>query len=95
MRERLLQISCLGVRDRLVLMLGRLIRPYATEVGEGWLIANPLARTDMAALAGMTPETISRCIKQLEQENTAHFSRRSVLIPSRQRMTVEIERLEQ
>lgn len=95
MRDRLLQISCLGVRDRLMLMLGRLIRPYATEIGEGWLIANPLARTDMAALAGMTPETISRCIKQLEQEDAAYFSRRTVLIPSRERMAVEMERLQQ
>lgn len=95
MRDRLLQISCLGVRDRLVLLLGRLLRPYGTEVGEGWLIANPLGRADMAALAGMTPETISRCIKQLQEDNVAHFSRRSVLVPSRERFELEVDRLQQ
>jgi len=95
LRERLLHISCLGVRDRLVLLLGRLLRPYGTELGDGWLIANPLGRADMAALAGMTPETISRCIRQLQGDNLAHFCRKTILVPSRRKLSMELERLEQ
>ena len=94
MRDRLLHVTCLGVRDRLVLLLGRLLRPYGTELGDGWLIANPLGRADMAALAGMTPETISRCIRQMQDENLAHFCRKTILVPSRCRLRTELERLE-
>lgn len=94
MRERLLNVTCLGVRDRLVLMLGGLLRPYGTELGDGWLIANPLGRADMAALAGMTPETISRCIRHLQGENLAHFCRKTILVPSRRKLAAELRRLE-
>ena len=93
MRERLLHVTCLGVRDRLVLLLGRLLRPYGTELGDGWLIANPLGRADMAALAGMTPETISRCIRQMQGENLAHFCRKTTSVAG-ERVLTELERLE-
>lgn len=95
MRDRLLQISGLGVRDRLVLTLERLLPSYGAPVSDGWLIINPLGRADMAALAGMTPETISRCIRHLQDENLAHFSRKSILLPSRQRFSDELALIRQ
>lgn len=93
-QDRMLRMASLGVRDRLVLLLGQMAEAFGREVAEGaLLIATPVSRTDMGALAGMTPETVSRCIRTLEGEGLAHFSRRHILIPERQRFRAELARL--
>lgn len=93
-QDRMLRMATLGVRDRLVLLLGQMASAFGREVADGaLLIATPISRMDMGALAGMTPETVSRCIRTLEAENLAHFTRRHILIPGRDRFQAELTRL--
>lgn len=85
-KHRILQIATMGVRDRLLVVLAQLSRDFATMNDATTLVlAPPVSRTDMAALAGMTPESLSRCIRVLEGEGLAHFSRHHVVIPSLER----------
>lgn len=82
-QERMLQVATLSVRDRLLVLLAQFSRDFTTMNDERTVVlAPPVSRTDMAALAGMTPETLSRCIRTLEGEKLAHFSRHHVVIPS-------------
>lgn len=82
-QDRILQVATLSVRDRLLVVLAQLSRHFTTMNDERTLVlAPPISRTDMAALAGMTPESLSRCIRALEADGLAHFSRRHVVIPS-------------
>lgn len=82
-QERMLHVATLSVRDRLLILLAQLSRDFTTMNDEHTMVlAPPVSRTDMAALAGMTPETLSRCIRTLEAEKLAHFSRHHVVIPS-------------
>lgn len=90
-QDRMLASVTLGVRERLVLMLAELMKDFSKEMGESQLITTPVSRTDMASLAGMTPETLSRCIRQLQVENLAHFSRRHILIPSKEKFLMVVE----
>ncbi len=94
-QDRMLRMASLGVRDRLVLLLGQLAEPFGRPVGDGdgLLVATPVSRRDMGALAGMNPETVSRCIRALAAEGLAHFTRRHVLIPSQSRFQAELARL--
>lgn len=93
-QDRMLRMASLGVRDRLVLLLGQMAPAFGRAVAEGsLLIATPISRMDMAALAGMTPETVSRCIRALESDNLAHFTRRHILIPSHGQFQAELARL--
>lgn len=95
MRDRLLQIISLGVRDRLVLLLDMMVESFGVAKNDGWLISNPLKRLDMASLAGMAPETISRCIRNLQEEDLAYFNRKNILLPSRETFRLEVEAIKQ
>lgn len=82
-QERILQVATLSVHDRLLIVLAQLSRDFTTMNDDRTLVlAPPVSRTDMAALAGMTPESLSRCIRTLESEGLAHFSRHHVVIPT-------------
>lgn len=81
--QRILHVATLSVHDRLLIVLAQLSRDFTTMNDERTVVlAPPVSRTDMAALAGMTPESLSRCIRTLEAEGLAHFSRHHVVIPS-------------
>ncbi|HTH15784.1 MAG TPA: Crp/Fnr family transcriptional regulator [Magnetospirillum sp.] len=93
-RERMLQVTTLSVRDRLLILLAQLSRDFCTLCdGPTMVVAPPLSRIDMAALAGMTPESLCRCIRGLEAENLVHFSRRHVVIPSVTAMRRALEQM--
>lgn len=81
-QDRMLRVATLGVRERLLLLLDSFLAPFSHTAGDAWLIVTPVRRADMAALAGMTPETLSRCIRRIEAENLARFSRHHILIPA-------------
>lgn len=93
-QDRMLRMASLCVRDRLVLLLGQLVPSCGRTLADGGLlIATPVSRTDMGALAGMTPETLSRCIRTLESEGLAYFTRRHILVPDPARFRAELTRL--
>ncbi len=50
-----------------------------------------LARQDLAAMIGIRPETMSRAVKQLEEDGVADFSGRSMRVPGVKRLLREIE----
>lgn len=94
LQDRMLRMATLTVRDRLVLLVGEMSGAFGRPLsGDTLLVATPVSRSDMAALAGMTPETVSRCIRVLEAENLLHFTRRHILIPDYPRFRVELARL--
>lgn len=91
-QQRMLHVATLSVRDRLLIVLAQLARDFTTMNDEQTLVlAPPTSRTDMAALAGMTPESLSRCIRALEAEGLAHFSRHHVVIPSQANFRAALE----
>lgn len=82
-RDRMLHVATLKVRDRLLILLARIARDFTTmNDHQAQVLSPPISRIDMAALAGMTPESLSRCIRAVEAEGLAHFSRHHVVIPS-------------
>lgn len=93
-QERMLQVATLKVRDRLLILLARLARDFTT-MNDQWalVVAPPISRIDMASLAGMTPESLSRCIRGIEAEGVAHFSRRHVVIRSTATFREELARI--
>lgn len=94
LQERMLRMATLSVRDRLVLLVGQMAEAFGRPVsGDSLLVSTPVSRMEMAALAGMTPETVSRCIRVLEAEHLAHFTRRHILIPDHARFRAELARL--
>lgn len=96
LQERMLRMATLTVRDRLVLLVGQMAQAFGRPVsGDGLLVSTPVSRAEMAALAGMTPESVSRCIRVLEAERLAHFTRRHILIPDHARFHAEVSRLSQ
>ena len=52
---------------------------YDPDVGHCFEI--PIARQDIAALVGTTPETISRTIRRLEKARIVSFKGNNVVIP--------------
>lgn len=81
-QDRMLRIASLGVRDRMLLLLGSLMDQYGEPPQNGSMrILIPVNRRDMGALAGMTPETVSRCLRLLEDEALIQFTRTHAIIP--------------
>ena len=90
--ERILQSVTLSVRAQFAHLLLVLKDRYATSAKDGTFeLELPLARQDLAAMIGIRPETMSRAIKQLEEDGVAYFSGRSVQVPDVKRLLREIE----
>lgn len=54
-------------------------------------IALPLARRDLAAMLGARPESLSRALRQLENDGVARFEGRAVVIPDLDALIDELE----
>lgn len=94
MQNRALQMVSLKVRDRLLVLIEGMATAFgASAEGGAWVVGVPVSRIDMAALAGMTPESLSRCIRELEDAGLAHFSRHRVVLPSRDRVRAILDSL--
>lgn len=93
--EDRLSAFAMSVRSRLVRLLLRWKDRFASVADNGTLaIELPLARRDIAAMLGARPETIARAIRALEEDNVAHFSRRSVLVLDLDLLLDELDPLE-
>ena len=79
-------------RARVVRLLWLLKDEYATKSQDGSTVMElPFTRKDMASLAGITPETISRVIRKLMDEGVAQFIDRTVRIPDWRRLDRNLE----
>lgn len=93
-QDRMLQMACLCVRERMVLFLGGVADHFGEMLDNGAMrIVVPVTRGDMGALTGMTPETVSRCINALRDEHLVHFTRTCAIVPSWKKFADELARL--
>ncbi len=68
----------LKVRTRLLHCLMVLFDQYGSGDNEaGYVLKIPISRKDLASLIGVAPESISRTISHLEEDNLVHFKGRS------------------
>ncbi|HJO73535.1 MAG TPA: Crp/Fnr family transcriptional regulator [Rhodospirillales bacterium] len=80
--NKFLESVTLTVRARFAHLLLILKDRYATDVEDGAIsLELPLSRQDLAAMIGIRPETMSRTIRQFEDDGIAHFSGRTVHVP--------------
>jgi len=90
--EARLQTYTMPVRARFAQLLLSLKGRYGMVHDDGTLdIELPLARQDMASMLGTRPETIARVIRELEQDDVAHFDGRHARIPDLDALLDEVE----
>lgn len=74
--------SSVSGRQRLLQTLWQLVRHQGRRQCDGsWFFELPVTRRDLASLIYTRPETISRLLKTLEDEDLAYFDGRHVVIP--------------
>jgi len=81
--ERVRQLSALPVEGRIANLLLLLARKFGERSDVGLLIQVPLARDDLAAMAGTTTETASRVMSQFQREGWVKTGRQWAAIVHR------------
>ena len=91
--DKFLESVTLSVRARFAHLLLVLKDRYAkTAEGDKELVLElPLSRQDMAEMIGIRPETLSRTIRQFEEDGIAEFSGRTVRVPEISSLLDEFE----
>lgn len=90
--ELRLQSSALPVRARVAHLLLVLKDKFGTAMDDGSLsIELPLSRQDIAAMIGTRPETISRVLKAMEEDEVAIFTGRTVEVADLDLLLDEID----
>ncbi|MDB5203306.1 MAG: transcriptional regulator [Ferruginibacter sp.] len=82
--EQLIQMAYQSVRKRMALLLLSLSKPALTGVSEEWL---QLSRDEMASMAGMATETVSRILSDFTEEKLIEKEKKLIRIISRPRLT--------
>lgn len=78
--QRLLQLSALPAEQRITSALLKLATKLGKRKGALTLIDAPLSRSDLAEMAGTTPETVSRTLSQLSAAGLIESGRQWVAI---------------
>jgi CRP/FNR family transcriptional regulator, nitrogen oxide reductase regulator len=81
--ERVRQLSISSVEGRIAHVLLVLSEKLGKHSEVGMLIQVPLAREDLASMAGTTPETASRVMSQFQKEGLVDAGRRWVAVLDR------------
>ncbi len=81
LQRRLLVTAHAGARKRLMATLFDLAEPSQTAQDGSMTIHLPISRRDLASMAAMKPETLSRQVRDLSNEGLVHFSGRKAAIP--------------
>lgn len=85
----LLRNSYLSVKTRLINLLLILKRDFAKQHINGKLVFElPLYRKDISTMVAARQETVARAISELQQDNLAHFNRRTVVVPDLERLKI-------
>jgi CRP/FNR family transcriptional regulator len=83
LQTALVEARTLGVKTRLLhLLLVFYERNGRHDAASGHVFDIPVARQDLAALVGTSPETISRTIRKLEEEEIVYFQGNTAAIPN-------------
>ncbi len=89
---RILQNIALSVRARFAHLLVVLMDRYQTyRDGDVLVMDLPISRHDLASMIGTTPESMSRVIRKLEEDDVALFKGRMVRIPDLKTLISEFE----
>lgn len=87
-----LQGAYLPVRARLAHLLLTLKDHYASMAADGtWTMRMPILKQDIASMLGARPETLSRAIRELEQDGVIQFDEKIVCIPDLDALLDEVE----
>ena len=80
--DKLMKGMTLSVRARFahLLLVLKDRHTKAVKDNKSLVLELPLARKDLAAMIGIRPETLSRAIRQLEEDGVAEFSGRTVRV---------------
>lgn len=77
-----LNMLTLCVRDRVLVLLHQLAEHFGRREGDGLRIEAPLSKSDMAAMLGIARESMSRCIRLIEEQEILEFRSDGIIAPS-------------
>jgi CRP/FNR family transcriptional regulator, nitrogen oxide reductase regulator len=89
--ETIRQLSAHSAEQRIAAVLLKLAEKLGEESGEGLLIQIPLARQDIAALAGTTVETASRILSQFRKDGLIRSGRQWIAIADQEGLALLAE----
>lgn len=90
--ERVRQLSVSSVEGRIAHVLLVLSEKFGKKSEVGLLIQVPLAREDLASMAGTTPETASRVMSQFQKDGLVDAGRQWVAVLNRARLEAIVGR---
>jgi len=89
--ERLFQIAALSVRTRIIHLLVLLRDRYGTTTSDGTLFVElPMTRRDLAEMIGARPESVSRALRDIQDEGLLNLSGRTVRVNQVDRLIDEL-----
>lgn len=77
-----LNMLSLCVRDRVLVLLHQMAEHFGERDGDGLRIRPPVSKSDMAAMLGIARESMSRCIRAVEEQGLVTFDHDGVYAPS-------------
>ncbi len=89
--ERLFQVAALSVRTRIIHLLILLRDHYGTTTSDGTLFLElPMTWRDLADMIGARPESVSRTLRQIQEDGLIRLSGRTVRIKHIDRLVDEL-----
>ena len=89
--ERLFQVAALSVRARLIHLLILLRDHYGTTTSDGTLFVElPMTRGDLAEMIGARPESVSRALRDIQDDGLVDLSGRMVRVNQIDRLIEEL-----
>jgi CRP-like cAMP-binding protein len=89
--ERLFQVAAMSVRTRIAHLLVLLRDQYGTMTNDGTLFVDlPMARHELAEMVGARPESVSRALRDMQEDGILNFSGRSVRVDQVDRLVDEL-----
>jgi len=89
--ERLFQIAALSVRTRIIHFLVLLCDQYGTTTSDGTLFVElPMTQRDLAEMIGARPESVSRALRNIQNDGLMNLSGRTVRVDRLDRLIEEL-----
>ena len=85
-----LNMLSLCVRDRVLVLLHQMAEHFGEREGDGLRIRPPVSKSDMAAMLGIARESMSRCIRAVEEQDLLEFHNEGVFAPSYERFLATV-----
>lgn len=83
--DQALNMLTLCVRDRVLVLLHQMAEHFGRRDGAALCIDTPVSKSDMAAMLGIARESMSRCIRLIEEQGLLVFHHEGVVAPSADR----------